>query len=335
MARELVRVVIPAMVEPASPEIESSEFEIPAIDVLGLGAVAVDDLIYVESYPPADAKTAVLRTDRQCGGLSATALVAAARLGARAAYAGQLGSDELSRFVIDRMTAENVSLSQLRRVDGARPLHSFIVVDSQRQTRNIFCDHNGALGAAEDWPPNKIVQSARVLFVDHFGVPGMIRAARLARAAGRPVVGDLERESEPRFSELLELVDHLIVSEPFAKEFTGKESAAESVLALWNSDRALVAVTCGAEGCWFCSREAPQPIHQPAFRVSVVDTTGCGDVFHGAYAAALAWGMEARARIRFATAAAGLKATQRGGQLGIPRKPDVEKFLAAHPLGQE
>jgi len=71
-----------------------------AIDILGLGAVAVDDLLYVSSYPPADSKVHVTSTDRQCGGLTATALVAAARLGCVCAYAGVVGTDENSEFAL-------------------------------------------------------------------------------------------------------------------------------------------------------------------------------------------------------------------------------------------
>src|SRR5262245_66114515 len=83
------------------------------IDILGLGAVAVDDLSYVAAYPPADAKVSVLRSERHCGGLTATALVAAARLGSRCSYAGVLGQDELSAFAIGRMRAEGINFEWL------------------------------------------------------------------------------------------------------------------------------------------------------------------------------------------------------------------------------
>ncbi len=70
-------------------------------DVLGLGAVAVDDLLYVDAYPAPESKVRLRHRLRQCGGLTGTALVAAARLGARCAYAGLLGHDELSAYVIE------------------------------------------------------------------------------------------------------------------------------------------------------------------------------------------------------------------------------------------
>ena len=87
-------------------------------------------------------------------------------------------------------------------------------------------------------------------------------------------------------------------------------------------------MTCGADGCWYLGGDDPQaPCHQPAMPVTVVDTTGCGDVFHGAYAAGLAKGLALPDRVRLASAAAALKATQRGGQGGIPTRSAVTRFL--------
>ena len=304
----------------------------PEIDILGLGAVAIDDLIYVDSYPPADAKVSVRRKERQCGGLTATALVAAARLGSRCAYGGVLGKDELSTFAIEKMRREGIDLTWLLQRSEARPIHSFIVVDERRQTRNVFADSNGFVGADDHCPEPEVIRSARVLFVDHFGLPGMLRAARLARAADIAVVGDFEKESAPPFRELLALVDHLIVSQSFAEKFTGEVHPANAAKGLWAAERAAVVVTCGAEGCWHLSAEhSGRPRHEPAFPVRAVDTTGCGDVFHGAYASALARGAPLEERIRFASAAAALKAMKTGGQNGIPSREMVTAFLQNPP----
>ncbi|MBI2941570.1 MAG: permease [Chloroflexi bacterium] len=300
-------------------------------DVLGLGFTAVDDLIYVAAYPPPDAKAEVRRRDRQCGGLTATALVAASRLGAHCAYAGALGDDELSRFVVGRLTEERIDLAFLRRRTDARPVHSIIVVDEGRQTRNIFFDLQGVDGADIDWPPPAVIRSARVLFVDNCGVEGMIRAARIAREAGIPVVADLERDESPHFAELLGLVDHLILSYDFAQSYlgiTGEADPAAIAERLWTNGRSAVVITRGIQGCWYLADPDPgSPRHQPAYQVKAVDTTGCGDVFHGAYAFALARGLGIAERVRLAAAAAALKATRRGGQAGIPTLAAVDEFL--------
>jgi hypothetical protein len=87
----------------------------PAFDILGFGCVAVDDLLHVASYPPADAKARVLRRDRQCGGLVVTALVAAAGQGVRCAYVAALGEDELSAFALERLRREKIDVRHVAR----------------------------------------------------------------------------------------------------------------------------------------------------------------------------------------------------------------------------
>jgi sugar/nucleoside kinase (ribokinase family) len=303
----------------------------PKYDVLALGAVAVDDLFYIDSYPGPDEKTTILRRERRCGGMSAIAAIAASRLGCRSAYAGVLGRDELSEFGIEQMRREGVRLRHLARRDGVRPVHSIIMIDSKTGTRNIFSDLRGVLGAARDWPPAEVIRSARVLFVDWYSVPGMIRAARLARAAGLPVVADFEQDGVPGFATLLPLADHLIISQAFAAKLTGLSDPRRAVVRLWTGQQKLAAVTCGAKGCFYVTSDEPAVArYQPAFKVKAVDTTGCGDVFHGAYAAALARGMGAPDRIRFAAAAAALKATQTGGaQRGIPNLARTLRLMAS------
>ncbi len=296
-------------------------------DVLGLGCATVDDLLYVDQFPAPDVKTRVLRSERQGGGLTATALVAASRLGARCAYAAVLGHDEYSQFVAHNLQRENVDLSHIVWSKGARPIHSTIVVDTQRHTRNIFFEISGAVGAHDELPHEDVIRASHVLFLDHYGTTGGIRAAQIARAASIPVVADLERENVPRFDELLSLVDHLVISQAFAMRYTSTHSPAEAALALWNKNRQVVVVTCGAQGCWSLEADELQVRHHVAFAVETVETTGCGDVFHGAYAASLARGCKLDERVRFASAAAALKATKHGAQSGIPTRGQVDDFL--------
>lgn len=300
-----------------------------SFDILGLGCTAVDDLLYVENYPAADSKMPIRRWERHGGGLTGTALVAAARMGARCQYAGGLGHDELSQFVQRRFQEEGIALDYLDRQDAHRPIHSVIIVDETRQTRTIFYHTEGVAGARTDWPTEDVIRAARVLFVDHYGIPGMIRAARVATAAGIPVVADFESlPAETQFAELVDLVDHPVISLEFARRWSGCEHPADAARALWNTSRKAVVVTCGSDGCWYVGGpDAPRPHHQPAMRVAVVDTTGCGDVFHGAYAAGLVEGLDLTQRVRLASAAAALKATQRGGQSGIPPRAAVDRFL--------
>jgi sugar/nucleoside kinase (ribokinase family) len=299
----------------------------PAFDILGLGCAAVDEILQVDRYPPADAKIAVRSRQRHCGGLCATALVAAARLGATCAYAGTLGQDDDSEFVLRTLEGEGIDTRQVIRRTGAGPVRSVIIVDAERRTRNIFYDASTVCGADAKWPPQEMVLSARVLLVDRFGVPGMIRAARLARDAGIPVIGDFETARQPRLDELVELTDHLILSEAFACEMARTPSLRAAAGRLWGQGRSAVVITCGEGGGWCYEGPPNKPKPFSAFQVRVVDTTGCGDVFHGAYAAALAKGVSLEDRLRFASAAAALKATRSGGQAGAPTQAALKRFL--------
>lgn len=294
-------------------------------DLLGLGSVAVDEMLYVDRWPAADEKMRVRHRERRCGGLTGAALLAAAKLGARCAYAGRLGFDAASQFVESAFHDAGIDTTFATRGESCRVVESTVIVAAEGGTRNVFSHSPGGTGADDTAPPPEIIESARVLCVDHHGVAGSIRAAGIARAAGRAVAGDFERADDPRFSELLALVDHLIISSAFIRRFTGGAEPG----ALWNADRKLVAVTDGGHGCRYITEANGPAVHLPALRVETADTTSCGDVFHGACAVALAEGRDIPDALRFATAAAGLKASRRGGFDAFPTRMEVDEASVA------
>jgi sulfofructose kinase len=293
-------------------------------DVLGLGCTTVDDVLYVPAYPPLDGKVRVEERRRQCGGLTGAALIAAARLGGRCGYAGRLGVDEQSMYVRSALTSAGIDTSHAPTSEESQVIHSTIIVGRDVGSRNIFFRADGKIGAHETLPPEAIIQGSTVLLIDHYGMVGNLRAVRIARAAGVAVVADLERETVPLFAEVLEYVDHLILSERFALRITGTSTPADAARALWTPNRVAVIVTCGEQGCWSMSMDrARQPERHTAFSVRAADSTGCGDVFHGAYALGLAKRMPLEDRIRFASAAAALKARD----ASTPGQVEVEEFL--------
>ena len=174
------------------------------------------------------------------------------------------------------------------------------------------------------------MRQAHVVFIDQYGIEGMCRAGRIARAAGSAVVGGFDCIDWPRVDELCGLVDHLIVDAALAQRLTDCSNPAEAALRLLRGnqrDRQVVVVTCGAAGSWWVSVDQQTPVHQPAVAVAVVDTTGCGDVFRGAYMVALVRGLPPAERVRLASAAAAVKATRPGGQRGCPTWEELQGFL--------
>ena len=291
-------------------------------DVLGFGAIAVDELLFVKQYPQIDEKVPVLRKERHGGGNAATALVAVSRLGGRAAYCGVLGDDELSRFSLHELEQEGVDTSPTFHKPDARPFTATVIVDMSQAKRSILFSGEGVVEPDPLDVTDELITSSKVLFVDHQATGIGLHVARLAKKNQIPLIGDFEGALHPRLLELVNMTDHLIVGIDFGRKVAGVTDINNVLRKLANRDRACCVVTAGEKGCWYC--EYGGEIHHfPAYRVQVVDTTGCGDVFHGAYAAGLARGDSLEVRIRFATAAAALMA-MRGA---IPHRAALEAFL--------
>jgi sulfofructose kinase len=301
-------------------------------DVLAFGVVAVDDLVYVEHYPLSDSKTPVKNKMRQGGGLAGTAMVAASRLGVKAAYCGVLGDDELSRYTIEELEREKVDCTPVFRRPEARPIHSIIIVEEDTGHRTILFSLAGITEPSPEMISDDLIASCKVLFVDNFGINASLQAMELAHRHGIPVVADVEYKQSSRLPELVCNADHLIIGLAAGNMLTGKSDPIDIVTELARPERACCALTAGEHGGWF-SEYGGKIEHFPAHKLQIVDTTGCGDVFHGAYAASLARGESVRDAIRIANAVAGIKATQPGGRSGIPDMARVREFLEMNGTG--
>src|SRR5690606_3775912 len=153
---------------------------------------------------------------------------------------------------------------------------------------------------------------AKVLLVDHFGPPTILAGVKIARELGLQVVSDIERDV-PEFPEIRRYVDHLVCSETFAMPYTGRSSPAEACAALAETGtHRTVVVTAGDQGCYWQTAESGGIRHKPAHKVRAVDTTGCGDVFHGVFCHGLARGWPIEKIIDWATAGAAIKAGRVG-----------------------
>jgi sulfofructose kinase len=300
-------------------------------DILGIGVVAVDDLLYLDHFPRPNEKMEITMKQRQGGGLTATALVAAARQGAKPAYCWRLGNDDLSLYSLQELEREGVDTSPIQFCTGSKPSHSVILIDLSSGSRTIISNIEGVEEPDCVWIREDLITSSKILLIDYLAHQAGLHAAGLAHAHGIPVVADLETDSLPELDGFLSQVDHLVVGIEFAGAITQKQSVEDMVRNLANPQRAACVVTAGADGCWY-SEYGGVVHHFPAYKVNVVDTTGCGDVFHGSYAAALARGESVSRAVQVASASAALKATHPGGREGIPDLVSVENFLSVYKM---
>ncbi|MFQ5459139.1 MAG: carbohydrate kinase family protein, partial [Myxococcota bacterium] len=238
-------------------------------------------------------------------------------------YVGAVGDDEAGRFQQASLRAESIDLSDLDVVPGADTQMAVIIVESHSGERTILWKRDERLAR----PPGRLAESSvragRVLLVDGHEMPLSIRAARIARTAGMPVVLDID---SPRAGsrDLLGLVDFPIVSETFAPGLTGIPDLLAALGEVRNlSPGGFACATLGRRGALVLSGGAPLRAHPPP--VAAADTTGAGDVFHGGFVFGLLRGWDLERTVSFATAAASLNCTAYGARGGIRERQEVER----------
>jgi sulfofructose kinase len=294
------------------------------VDVVGLGAATVDYLGLVPRFPVPDEKMAMREFARQGGGLVATALVALARLGATTRYLGKLGTDDFSQFIRDGFEAEGVATDAVIVDPSVRGRFAFILVEAGTGLRTILHSGHGPAWLGPGELSRDAVLSGRTLLVDTSDPASALIAARWARAAGRPVVLDGDRYT-PEARELAAAVDYAIVSQGYAAAYTGESHPEAAAGRLASQVPGVVIVTAGRAGAYVAA--GSERFHHPAFPVPVTDTTGAGDVFHGAFLFALLREWDLRRSVTFAAAVAALKCRALGGRAGIPTLPEALAFL--------
>jgi sugar/nucleoside kinase (ribokinase family) len=298
-------------------------------DVLGAGIAAVDDLIYVSDFPAVDCKIPIHASTRQGGGPACTAIAAVGSLGGRAAYAARFGDNDLSKFIGAALQHHGVDTSPIRDDPAGGPYHSIIVVDGTGH-RNVFYDPALYRVVAANDLPDSLIQSARLFLLDHLTEPSLLPVAEKVRGLGVSILGDIEGQSESAIN-LAALTDYLIVPKAFAIWASNALNPRDACAFLAHTPREATVLTDGSHGGFFSTRTNKEVRHFPAFAVDAIDTNGCGDTFHGAFALAVARDLAIEEAITFASAAAALKAVAAGGERrgwdALPTLDEVFGFL--------
>ncbi len=298
-----------------------------AHDVVGLGCACLDFLGIVPHLPDQDEQVWMSDSTQQGGGMVSTALVTLSRLGASTTFVGKVGDDMAGRVIKEEFDLYGVDSEHLIMDPGASSPVSMILVDESTGQRTIMAG-GSAVELLPSEVPAEMVASTKYLHLDNTNRRAALAAARLARDADVPVVLDADTMSPPGdLEDLLRLTDYLIASKVFAEELTGLTDplAAAKVLARYGST--VTVVTLGEEGS--LTLAGGRSFHTPAFPVDVVDTTGAGDVYHGAFIFGLLRGWKLEKTAEFASAVAAVSCTRLGGRAGIPTLDEAVSFLWA------
>ena len=295
-----------------------------ALDIIGVGYACVDYLVKIPRLPAWEDRVVQSDFGRQGGGPVGTAVYAAARLGSRVGLADRVGDDDFGEFIRSDFASAGVDLGHLRVAPGAVSPFTVVLVSAETGQRSFLVNRGTAPSQSESELDSDYFAGAQFVHLDGIQPPAALGAARLARRLGVEVSldgSDVVGEISPTMRELVPLTDVLIAARSFAKKLTGESDPARMARAMLEHGPRLAVVTLAEEGSVLAAGD--EVIRQPGFRVSVVDTTGAGDVFHGAFLHGLVQGWPLARVQEFACLVAALKCTRLGGRVAIPTLAEV------------
>jgi sulfofructose kinase len=305
--------------------------------VLCLGHAVQDHVFRLPQLPAGDAKFRATGFTSVGGGPAATAAVAIARLGGAARLVARVGDDATADEIARELRSHGVDCGLLRRMAGCASSLSAVFVDDAGE-RMIVNHTDAALPRDTGWLAEVTLAGVDAVLADVRWPEGSLEILRRARGAGLPAVLDADSPLPPG-SPLPHAASHVAFSLPGLREHLGlgadaplgRDACAAALSRLAATLGNWCAVTLGAEGV--LHGRAGAIAHSPAFAVRAVDTLGAGDVWHGAFALALAEGCDEAAAVRAASAAAAIKVTRPGGRAGAPTRAERDALLTAAPEG--
>ena len=276
--------------------------------VICLGNVVADHVFRVDEVPQPPAKAQARGYKLTVGGMAANAAIAVKRLGGRAAFWGRVGDDSNATLLTGELRAEGIDLTGMHAVAGARSPVSAVLVDRYGE-RAIMGFRGEGLGTDPSWLPLGMLREARGFLCDPRWPEGAQVALEAAEKLNIPTVLDGERSETRLLLDLVPRVRYAIFSAPGLNNFAPGQRPAEALRrAVSGGVTRMAAVTRGENSTLWLRRGETLPREMKAFRIEARDTTGAGDVFHGAFALGMAEGMDEEAALRFGSAAGALRA---------------------------
>ncbi len=299
--------------------------------VICLGATVFDRVLAVENFSSVGVKMRASRWEERGGGPAATAAIAIARLGLRVSLWSRLGDDHEGEAMLHALAESGIDIAHARIVEGATTLQCVVMVDNAGERLIIGHPANGSIRGDDSEllrPLPAAVARATSVLADVSWVSGAETLFSAARHHRVPSVldGDLGRGDPQLLERLSALADYSVYSQVGWSVLTGLDGPDLAAMrALRHRTGTLPAVTMGEQGSfWLIDGELR---HVPAMPVAIADTTGAGDVFHGAFAAGLAEGRDVLASAAFAAATAALKCQLGDGWKGMPARDAVDRLI--------
>ena len=288
---------------------------------MGVGINATDTIIRLPRFPALDSKVELLSSEVKPGGQVASAIVACRRWGLSARYVGKIGDDAAGRFQMEEVEREGVEARWIV-APGYMSQTSFILVDEPTGERTVLWKRDPKIALRPADIKREWISGARALLIDGHDTEAAAAAARWASEEKIPVVGDFDNRY-PGVEVLLEYVDFVIASKDFPERLTDERNLLKSLPGIFRKFKCrLTAATLGRLGvlAW----DGARFLLCPGFRVKSADTTGAGDIFHGAFLYGLVKNWRLEEILEFSCAAAALNCTAAGARGGIASLEEID-----------
>jgi len=298
----------------------------PEFDVVGVGLNATDTMIVIPHFPAYGGKAPFTREFVSVGGQVASAMVTCAHLGLRAKYIGTVGDDERGRIQLDSLRESGVNIDHVQQRSNCPNQSAYIIIDQSTGERTVFWSRPDCLRISPAQIDESQITCAHLLHIDGHDTTAVEHAAGIARSHGIPVTVDVDTIYSG-FDRVLPLVDYLIASSEFPAHWTGIEDPFDALSTIQAKfGMRVAAMTLGAQGS--LALVDGVFIYSPAFVVNCVDTTGAGDVFHGAFCYSVLQKMPVAEALEFSNAMAALNCMALGARGGIAKMEDARQLIA-------
>jgi sulfofructose kinase len=299
---------------------------VPAFDVVGVGLNATDTLILLPRFPAYGGKAPFEREVLSPGGQVASAMVTCARLGLRAKYIGTLGDDERGVIQLESLRASGVNLDDIEIRTNCPNQSAYILVDQTTGERTVLWHRDECLRIDPASLTADKIAVARLLHIDGHDTSAVSRAAEIARRHQIPVTVDVDT-IYPGFDNVLPNVDYLVASSEFPSRWTREPDPLRALTMIQEEyGMRVAAMTLGADGS--LARVDGRFLYSPGFVVDCIDTTGAGDVFHGAFCYAVIESMPVREALEFSNAMAALNCSALGARGHIASVAEARAFIS-------
>jgi sulfofructose kinase len=291
------------------------------------GSATIDQIFYVDQVLAPSAKISANEFVITGGGVAANAAVAVQRLGGAASYWGRVGQDSWGDQVLVMLAKEGVNIQYLRQLAGFRTKVSTVLIDAQGERLVVSAQPQGYPDII-DWLPLPLVAQAQAVLADTRWIGGAEALLDAAFKHSLPSVLDGDSGDAVMVKRLMRAATHPVLSEPMLAKLAGcridETDVGMALQSIYGGRNVIAGVTLGAKGVYWFDGKLTR--HVASRKVTVVDTLAAGDTWHGALALALAEQQPIEAAIAFASDAAALKCTKRGGRLGIPTDKELYAF---------